>query len=280
MPAAAHCRTALATALALYGRKDGATFSTQRAGVARLFWALLEDRKARRIRKVAATRLRRLPAYQIEIPRELRALPPKPSRRCDRIAEIRAAFLACGSLSAASHGYHLEFVLPNEEAAQRLRWMLRSLVREPKAIVRKKRCVLYYKDFESIAAVLSTVGAFAAVLHLEDVRALKETKNRIHRLVNSEAANLERATAAAAAQRRTIEFVADAYGLRKLPRALREIAELRLAHPDETLAELGRRCNPPASKSAVNSRLIALAGLASRIRGRSGRASVTASGKA
>jgi DNA-binding transcriptional regulator WhiA len=279
MPTAAHCRTALAAALALYGRKDDATFSTQRAGVARLFWALLEDRKTRTIRKVADSRLRRLPAYQIEMPRELWAHPPKPTRRCDRIADVRGAFLACGSLSAASLGYHLEFVLPNEDAVQRLRWMLRSLVREPKATTRKKRCVLYYKDFETITAVLSTIGAFAAVLRLEDVRALKETKNRIHRLVNSEAANLERATAAAATQRRTIEFIADAYGLRKLPRALREIADLRLAHPDETLAELGRRCNPPASKSAVNSRLVALSALASRVRGRGGRASVTASGK-
>lgn len=278
MPAAEHCRAALAAGLAFYGLNTTGTFRTQRPAVARLFWALLEDRKARSIHKVASTRLRRLPSYEIEVPRALRTLPPKPRRRGDRILDVRAAFLACGSLSAATQGYHLEFVLSREECAQRLGWVLGSLVREPKWTVRKKRSVLYYKDFETIAELLSTIGAFAAVLKLEDVRALKETKNRIHRLVNSEAANLERATAAGAAQRRMIEFVADAYGLRKLPRALREIAELRLVHPDETLAELGRRCNPPATKSAVNSRLVALGALAARVQRGEGRAAAAASG--
>jgi len=279
MPAAEHCRAALAGALAHYARNKRGTFTTQRAAVARLFWVLLEDRKMRPVHKVAGTRLHRLPSYEIEVPKALRAAPPKPRRRCDRILDVRAAFLAAGSLSAASQGYHLEFVLFSEDRAQRLGWMLRSLVGEPKRTLRKKRYVLYYKDFEAIVGVLSTIGAYGAVLHLEDVRALKETKNRIHRLVNSEVANLERATTAAAAQRRTIEFVAEAYGMRKLPRALREIAELRLAHPDETLAELGHRCKPPATKSAVNSRLIALAALAARVHGGQGKAAAAASGK-
>ncbi|GAC1656384.1 MAG: hypothetical protein NVS9B12_08050 [Vulcanimicrobiaceae bacterium] len=66
---------------------------------------------------------------------------------------------------------------------------------------------------------------------MEDVRAIKETKNRIHRLVNTEAANVDRAATAAALQRRTIDFIADVHGLSKLSAALREIAELRLRHP-------------------------------------------------
>ena len=46
---------------------------------------------------------------------------------------------------------------------------------------------------------------------------------------------------AAAAQREAIQYLADAYGLRNLSPALREAAQLRLSHADETLAELGRR---------------------------------------
>ncbi len=180
--------------------------------------------------------------------------------------EIRAAFLACGSLAAGSHGYHLEFVLPERGLADRLVWMLRSTGRAPKRTTRKRRDVLYYKDFEAIVDVLTLIGAFGAVLHLEDVRALRETKNRIHRLVNTEAANLERAAAAAAAQRRTIEYLENAYGLAELSPPLREIAELRLSHPDESLAELGARCNPPIAKPTVSSRLSALNRLAARLR--------------
>ncbi len=49
-------------------------------------------------------------------------------------------------------------------------------------------------------------------------------------------------------QRDAIAYLADAYGLRNLSPALREAAQLRLAHPDETLAELGRRASPPSEK--------------------------------
>jgi DNA-binding protein WhiA len=132
--------------------------------------------------------------------------------------------------------------------------------------------VLYLKDFEVIAELLTRIGAFGAVLALEDVRALRETKNRIHRLVNTEAANLQRSAQAGAAQRRVIEFLQNAYGLARLSPPLREVAELRLRHPEESLAELGRRCSPSIGKPTVSSRLGALAKLADRIGGLQGSA--------
>ena len=69
------------------------------------------------------------------------------------------------------------------------------------------------------------------------------------------------------AQRDAIAFLADAYGLRTLSPALREAAQLRLAHPDETLAELGRRCSPPVGKATINGRLAAVLRLVKRLRG-------------
>lgn len=266
IPQAAHCRDALLHGLALYGRtKDAQYFLTQRNAVARLLRSLL---RANHIEKVAGTRLARVPTYRIALTPALREIPGKPIHRCDRVMETRAAFLACGSLSAGAQGYHLEFVLPQEDLAARLSWMLRAVAGAPKTMRRKNRTVLYYKDFEAIVGLLTIVGAHGAVLQLEDVRAVKETKNRIHRLVNTEAANLDRAAAAAAGQRETIEYVASAYGLQHLSPALREIAQLRLRYPDESLSELGRRCNPPIAKPTVNSRLLALARLAKRLQGK------------
>jgi hypothetical protein len=273
VPEAAHCRHALRDGLALYGATaTGDEFVTHRNAIARLFWSLLgENRKRFHIETRPATRLARLPTFAIALPPSLQAAPAKPVHKCDRLVEIRAAFLACGSLAAGAHGYHLELVPPSTALAARLEWMLRSAGTAPKAALRKGRTVLYYKDFETIVEVLTLIGAFGAVLHLEDVRALRETKNRIHRLVNTEAANLERTAAAAAAQRRVIEFVEDAHGLRGLSPALREIAELRMSHPDESLSELGRRCQPPIAKPTVSSRLAALARLAERLRSVQGR---------
>jgi hypothetical protein len=139
---------------------------------------------------------------------------------------------------------------------------LRAEGLQPRTAPRKGRTIVYFKDVDQIASLLAAIGASQALVALEDLRALKETKNRIHRLVNTEAANVDRAAGAAAVQRKWIELLADAYGLRKLSAPLREIAELRLAHPTETLAELGRRCSPEVKKSTVNGRLAALLRLA------------------
>ncbi|MBV8371705.1 MAG: DNA-binding protein WhiA [Candidatus Eremiobacteraeota bacterium] len=268
LPVADHCRSALLAGLILYGTDtERRQFVTHRNAIARLFWSLLDDdRKSHPIETRGATRLQRLQTFAIAVPKRLRALPGKPAHRCDRLMEIRAAFLACGSLAAGAHGYHLEFVLADGEPAARLEWTLRSAGVPPKLTQRKRRLVVYYKDFDAIVELLTLVGAFNAVLHLEDVRALRETKNRIHRLVNTEAANLERTAVAAAAQRRVIEYLENAYGLPQLSPALREIAELRLAHPDESLSELGRRCTPQIAKPTVSSRLGALARLAEHLR--------------
>ncbi|HET9393838.1 MAG TPA: DNA-binding protein WhiA [Candidatus Rubrimentiphilum sp.] len=274
IPADAHCREALLAGLALYGARKH-VFVTHRNSVARLFMRL-DPRHARSarysgvLRQAQDDKKKLTPKqhlFRVAIPDDLRQLPRKPPRRCDRVMEARAAFLACGSLSAGAQGYHLEFVPPDNELGARLEWILRAVAAPPKRMRRAERSVLYYKDFEAIVELLGVIGAHAAVLHLEDVHALKETKNRIHRLVNTEAANLERVAGAAAAQRETIEFISSAHGLNHLSHPLREIAEMRLRHPDESLAELGRRCNPPISKPTVNSRLGALARLARRLRG-------------
>jgi len=176
--------------------------------------------------------------------------------------ELRGAFLACGSLAAPARGYHLEFVPPPGEATARLISLLRAEGVRPKVAPRKGRRIVYFKDVDAITSVLAAIGASQAVFALEDLRALKETKNRIHRLVNTEAANVDRAMSAAAAQREAIALLADAYGLHHLKAPLREVAELRLGHPTETLAELGRRCEPPVKKSTVNNRVATLVRMA------------------
>lgn len=258
VPDATHCRAALLVGLSVYGVDRRGSFVTHRNAVARLFRSLV--RAGGGTPPTIDAHARHAPSFSIAAT-ITDPLARRPTGKCDRLMEARAAFLACGSLAAGTHGYHLEFVVPDMQHAERLALMLRTAGREPKRMERKGRIVLYYKDFDAIADVLGSIGAFLAVLHLEGVRALRETKNRIHRLVNTEAANLERTAAAAAGQQQTIRYLASAYGLTNLSPALREIADLRLEHPEESLIELGRRCNPPIGKPTVNSRLVSLAKL-------------------
>ena len=260
VPTNAAARAALRDGLARYGGRDG-IFRTQRPAVARLARVLAGDSPS--ITKLVGMRLYRTATYALAIPAPTARMPrTQPERRM----EARGAFLACGSLATPAHGYHLEFVIADEHDASRLTSILTHLGIPPKRTIRKKRPLLYYKDLDLIVAVLGQIGAYAAVLQLEDVRAMKETKNRIRRLVNTEAANLDRATSASAAQRAAIALVADRYGLRKLSPAMREIAQLRLQHPEESLSQLGRRCRPAVPKATVNGRLASILRLARRLR--------------
>ena len=52
-----------------------------------------------------------------------------------------------------------------------------------------------------------------------------------------------------------IRRLEEAGTLTTLPDKLREAAALRLAHPEDTLAQLAEQCDPPITKSALNHRL-------------------------
>jgi len=271
VPADAAVRAALRAGLAYYGAAEAggeAVFRTRRPAVARLARTLFEERQApAAVRRGHDARLYKATTFEIDLGPAPAAPPPRPRRRDERRAELRAAFLCAGSVAAPQHGYHLEFVVRDAARAERIAALIAAEGVGPRTMTRKSRRVVYLKGLDEIVTVLGAIGASGAVLRLEDVRAVKETKNRIHRLVNTEAANVVRAAAAAAQQREALQYLADAYGLRNLSPVLREAAQLRLAHPDETLAELGRRCTPPVGKATINGRLASLMRLVKRLRG-------------
>jgi DNA-binding protein WhiA len=80
-------------------------------------------------------------------------------------------------------------------------------------------------------------------------------RNNVNRIVNCETANLEKTVNASVRQVENIKYLKDKIGLEKLPKNLREIADIRLKYSDANLKELGEMLNPPLGKSGVNHRL-------------------------
>ena len=113
---------------------------------------------------------------------------------------------------------------------------------------------MYIKDGEEISKFLACIGANKAVLAFEDIRIFKEMKNNVNRLVNCETANLNKTVNAAVDQIEDIKLLKSLNKFDDMPIELREIANLRLEHPDATLKELGQMLSDPIGKSGVNHR--------------------------
>jgi len=176
-------------------------------------------------------------------------------KKCCRRAYLRGAFLGGGSVSDPEKAYHLEFIAHNKEYAENLCQIIREFKLHAKLIERKNIFVVYLKEGEHIVNLLSLIGAHTALLNFENIRIYKDMRNNINRIVNCETANLSKTINAAVRQIENIEYVQRNIGFGNLAPSLREIAELRLMHPDASLRELGEMLTPKVGKSGINHRL-------------------------
>ena len=181
-------------------------------------------------------------------------------------AYVRGAFLGGGSISNPEKTYHLEFVTHNQDYAEELSILINTFGLSSKVIQRKGSYIIYIKEGEQIIDLLNIVGAHTSLLELENVRIMKEMRNNVNRLVNCETANLSKTVNAAVRQVESIKLIQGEIGLQRLPKNLRDVAELRLIYPDESLKELGELLSPPVGKSGVNHRLRKIEKIAEELR--------------
>ncbi|MGB4439257.1 MAG: DNA-binding protein WhiA [Sedimentibacter sp.] len=168
---------------------------------------------------------------------------------------IKGSFMGCGSISDPEKSYHAEFVSSREEQSMGICKLLESYGIVGKTIYRKNYYVTYIKESEQISDLLALMGANKAVLDFENVRAVKETRNQINRVVNCETANLDKIVDTSMRQINSIKILKKYKAIDKLPDHLKELAYLRLKHSNASLKELGQMLNPPLGKSGVNHRL-------------------------
>ena len=177
------------------------------------------------------------------------------SRQDGKRAYLRGAFLGSGSVSDPAKMYHLEFSTVNIEISQNLRKLLNSYKLNAKIVTRKNNNVVYIKESEHITDLLNLMGAYNALMHLEDIKIKKQMRNDVNRLVNCETANLNKTVDTSMRQIECINYIMEKQGLDYLPENLHEIAMLRVENPDMSLKELGEIMETPLGKSGVNHRL-------------------------
>lgn len=185
---------------------------------------------------------------------------------CCRRAYLRGAFLCVGSISDPQKGYHLEFVCDHETQALQIQEVLHGFELEARIVRRKKYYVVYLKEGAGIVDLLNVMGAHLSLMNLENLRIEKEMRNSINRQVNCETANITKTVNAASKQIEDIQLIQKCIGLSGLSDNLREMALVRLSHPESSLQELGGYLNPPVGKSGVNHRLRKLSEMADKIR--------------
>jgi DNA-binding protein WhiA len=168
----------------------------------------------------------------------------------------RGAFLGRGSVSAPTRDPHLEIGAPEEPTARDLAALLvrLGLPASPSSRGDDEHRVVV-KGGEAIGRALAAMGARDAYLAWEDGRIRREVRGEAVRLANADQANLRRSVTAAMAQLALVEAAVARHGWNGLPAGVADVAALRLANPEATLAELGALLDPPRSKGAVAARL-------------------------
>ncbi len=184
---------------------------------------------------------------------------------CKRIY-IRTVFILCGTISNPDSSYNLECIFKNIDLAREFQKLLEAFEIFAKIIARKKYYVLYLKDAEQISKLLNVLGCHRALLDFEQLRVMKEYRNRINRQVNCETANSNKAVKASVSQLEDIEYIRDRVGLDYLDDGLSELARLRLEEPFISMTQLGSMLNTPLSKSGVNHRFKKIKDIANSLR--------------
>ncbi|CAI6071814.1 DNA-binding protein WhiA [Cohnella sp. JJ-181] len=189
-------------------------------------------------------------------------------KSCCKKAYLRGAFLAGGSVNnPEGSSYHLEIASMYEEHCKALVDLTNKFHLNARCIERKKGFILYIKEGEKIIEFLSIIGAHQALFKFEDVRIMRDMRNSVNRIVNCETANLNKTIGAAVRQIDNIKLLQKEVGLENMPDKLREVAEIRLMHPDMNLKEVGDMLKGQVSKSGVNHRLRKIDEWAEKIRG-------------
>lgn len=156
-----------------------------------------------------------------------------------KVAYLRGAFLAGGSVNRPEAQYFLQIVTFTEAEAAFICKQLEKLEFNAGLCQRKKSFVVWLREGDAVCDFLGMIGAESAVERFEVARNLKEVRMQVNRIVNVETAALNKSVNAAQRQLADIKILLD----KKAPvnKKLQETMTLRLENPSSTVGELAEK---------------------------------------
>ena len=186
---------------------------------------------------------------------------------CCKAAFLRGAFLAGGSVTDPSKGYHMEITTTHQSVARETGLLIREVMSfSSKTARRSGGTVLYLKQSEQISDFLTFLGAPVAAMGIMETRLEKELNNKVNRRCNCDDANLSKVVEAAMEQISAIRILKEAGILEHLPVKLQMAATAREKNPEAALTELAGMMDPPITKPAMNNRMKRLVQLAKEVK--------------
>lgn len=182
---------------------------------------------------------------------------------CCAISYIKGIFLTSATtniiiddsldkVSRTFSGYHLEFVFSSEVFANDFSNLLSQQGISSKVTMRKKIYALYIKEAEQVSDLLVIVGAVKSMLKLQNEISLRQVRNNVNRQNNCINANITKTVNASLNQISAIEKLKEVNKFDALDDQMKEICNLRVEHPEDSLDSLTRLASFPITKSGIN----------------------------
>ena len=175
---------------------------------------------------------------------------------CCKAAFLRGAFLAGGSVTDPSKGYHMELNTTHQSVAREGFSLIQEAVGfTPNTSARGGGQVLYFKQSDLISDYLTYLGAPVAAMGIMEAKLEKELNNNVNRRCNCDDANISKVVEAAQEQMNAIRILHERALIENLPAKLKQAACAREKNPEASLTELAAMMEPPITKPAMNPRL-------------------------
>lgn len=167
---------------------------------------------------------------------------------------LRGLYGNCGNIFSPRVGYHLVLRIPDDRVSNTAKELLK---RENYAFSERSNGganELMFRKQDLVVSFLNGIGLSDIALRIEEKSILRSVRERVNKLVNCDAANINKSVRAAEAQVEVAKKIKDSGLFHKLPSNYAALIENRLENPSATLADLGLSLSPPVSKSTVRYR--------------------------